>query len=51
MEPRATTDGHAVWREPVRGGYPDRRLIALPGRERLEGWRAGTVASAARCPT
>jgi uncharacterized protein (TIGR00369 family) len=31
-----------VWREEVRGGYPDRRLIALSGRERLEGWRRGT---------
>ena len=30
-----------VWREPVRGSYADRRLIALPGRERLEGWRQG----------
>lgn len=36
--------GHEVpkiWREPVRGSYPDRRLIALPGRERLKGWRTG----------
>jgi uncharacterized protein (TIGR00369 family) len=36
--------GHEVpeiWREPVRGSYPDRRLIALPGRERLKGWRRG----------
>src|SRR5919201_741125 len=32
------TDG-PVWREEVRGGYPDPRLIALSGRERLEGWR------------
>ena len=30
-----------IWREPVRGSYPDRRLIALPGRERLKGWRTG----------
>jgi uncharacterized protein (TIGR00369 family) len=30
-----------VWKEAVRGGYPDRRLLALPGRERLEGWRRG----------
>jgi uncharacterized protein (TIGR00369 family) len=29
----------AVWREEVRGGYPDPRLIALPGRRRLECWR------------
>ena len=33
--------GPEIWREPVRGSYPDRRLIALPGRERLEGWRRG----------
>lgn len=25
----------------MRGGYPDRRLIALPGRRRLECWRRG----------
>jgi uncharacterized protein (TIGR00369 family) len=30
-----------VWREDVRGSYPDRRMIALPGRERLEGWSRG----------
>jgi uncharacterized protein (TIGR00369 family) len=30
-----------IWREPVRGSYPDRRLIALPGHERLKGWRRG----------
>ena len=40
MEP-GTFDATAVWREPVRGSYPDRRLIALPGRERLNGWRTG----------
>ncbi len=40
MEP-GTSDATAVWREPVRGSYPDRRLIALPGRERLDGWRRG----------
>ena len=28
-----------VWKEEVRGGYPDPRLIALPGRRRLECWR------------
>ena len=31
----------AIWREEVRGSYPDRRLLALPGRERLEGWNRG----------
>jgi uncharacterized protein (TIGR00369 family) len=31
-----------VWKEAVRGGYPDPRLLALSGRERLEGWRRGT---------
>jgi uncharacterized protein (TIGR00369 family) len=34
-------DAAKLWREPVRGSYPDPRLIALPGRERLEGWRRG----------
>ena len=32
----ATTD---VWREEPRGGYPDPRLLALTGLERLETWR------------
>jgi uncharacterized protein (TIGR00369 family) len=31
-----------VWTEPVRGGYPDPAMIALPGRERLNGWRQRT---------
>ncbi len=31
-----------VWREPVRGDYPDPAFVALPGRERLEGWRLRT---------
>jgi uncharacterized protein (TIGR00369 family) len=30
-----------IWREPVRGGYPDPSVIALSGRERLERWRGG----------
>lgn len=34
-------DPAAVWTEEVRGGYPDRRLVALPGRRRLECWRRG----------
>ncbi len=36
------TEAPAIWREDVRGSYPDRRLIALPGRERLQGWRRRT---------
>ncbi|HEX2128303.1 MAG TPA: PaaI family thioesterase [Solirubrobacterales bacterium] len=28
-----------IWREPVRGGYPEPWLLSLPGRERLERWR------------
>ena len=31
----------AIWREPVRGGYPDPWLLTLPGRERLEAFRDG----------
>ena len=27
-----------VWREPVRGSYPDPAKLALPGRDRLAGW-------------
>jgi uncharacterized protein (TIGR00369 family) len=30
-----------VWREPVRGGYPDPRVIALSGAERLALWPRG----------
>ena len=30
-----------IWREPVRGGYPEPWMFALPGRERLERWRRG----------
>src|SRR3954454_14972982 len=37
----ATADPAAVWKEEVRGGYPDPRLLALPGRRRLECWRRG----------
>jgi uncharacterized protein (TIGR00369 family) len=36
------TEAPAIWQEDVRGSYPDRRMIALPGSERLEGWRRGT---------
>ncbi len=28
-----------IWREPVRGGYPELGLLALPGRKRLERFR------------
>jgi uncharacterized protein (TIGR00369 family) len=27
-----------VWREPIRGGYPDPGRLSLPGRERLDRW-------------
>lgn len=33
------SDPAAVWQEEVRGGYPDPRLLGLPGRRRLECWR------------
>lgn len=32
----------AIWQEEVRGSYPDPAVIALPGRERLQGWRRRT---------
>jgi uncharacterized protein (TIGR00369 family) len=41
MQRGTASGGTAVWREDVRGSYPDRRLIALSGRERLESWRRG----------
>src|SRR4051794_22045013 len=37
----ATADPAAAWKEPGRGGYPDPRLIGLPGPRRLECWRRG----------
>ena len=37
----AETQTRPIWQQEVRGSYPDPRLIALPGRERLEGWRRG----------
>jgi uncharacterized protein (TIGR00369 family) len=39
----AAADPAAVWKEDVRGGYPDPRLVALPGRRRLECWRRGIM--------
>jgi uncharacterized protein (TIGR00369 family) len=33
-----------IWREPVRGGYPEPWMLALPGLERLERWRRDSVA-------
>jgi uncharacterized protein (TIGR00369 family) len=38
-----SVDDPAVWREQVRGAYPDPALIALPGGERLQGWRRRTT--------
>lgn len=39
VESRQT--GAAPWREPVRGGHPDRRLLELPGIEQLRRMAAG----------
>jgi uncharacterized protein (TIGR00369 family) len=39
----ATTEAAAAWKEPVRGGYPDPRLVALDGRRRLACWRRGII--------
>ncbi len=38
MSAERTTE---LWREEVRGGYPDPRLLALPGLERLQEWGRG----------
>jgi len=43
MERAEARERAEVWREPVRGGYPDPRLIGLPGRRRLECWRRGVM--------
>jgi uncharacterized protein (TIGR00369 family) len=41
MEADTASEETAVWREPVRGSYPDPAMIALSGRQRLETWRRG----------
>ena len=32
-----------IWREPVRGGYPEPWMLSMPGRERLQRWRRRAV--------
>jgi uncharacterized protein (TIGR00369 family) len=39
MDQSPSAERTEVWREPVRGGYGDPRLMALSGRERLRAWR------------
>ncbi len=41
MQRRTASEETAVWRQEVRGSYPDPRMIALSGRQRLETWRQG----------
>ena len=41
MQRRTASEETAVWRQEVRGSYPDPRKIALSGRQRLETWRQG----------
>src|SRR4051794_27556837 len=41
MEADTASEETAVWREPVRGSYPDPAMIGLSGRQRLETWRRG----------
>src|SRR3954468_22703030 len=43
MERAEARKATEVWREPVRGGSPDPRMLALPGRRRLECWRRGVM--------
>jgi uncharacterized protein (TIGR00369 family) len=33
------TGAKEIWREPVRGGYPEPWMLSLPGRLRLDRWR------------
>ena len=37
----STEQAIELWREEVRGGYPDPRMLALSGRERLDSWGRG----------
>jgi uncharacterized protein (TIGR00369 family) len=34
----SATTRSRIWTEEPRGGFPDPRLLSLPGRERLQGW-------------
>ena len=42
METGQTT-AEEVWREPVRGGYPDPAMLGLSGLERLRSWQLNAV--------
>ncbi len=35
-----------IWRQEAIGGYPDPSMLALPGLERMRGWRTGAVPAA-----
>jgi uncharacterized protein (TIGR00369 family) len=45
MAKTPSTDVQAPWREDVRGGYPDPRLLGLSGLERMETFRRRTAPS------
>jgi uncharacterized protein (TIGR00369 family) len=36
-------DGTEIWKEPVRGGYPDPAVIGWSGRERMRKWQQGAM--------
>jgi uncharacterized protein (TIGR00369 family) len=36
-------DGQEIWREPLRGGYPDPAVIGWSGLERMRKWQLGTM--------
>ena len=35
-----------IWQQKAIGGYPDASLLALPGLERMRGWRTGVIPAA-----
>ncbi len=35
-----------IWQRPAKGGYPDPSFLALPGIERMRGWRTGLIPAA-----
>lgn len=35
-----------IWQQPAKGGYPDPSFLALPGIERMTGWRSGRIPAA-----
>jgi uncharacterized protein (TIGR00369 family) len=42
----AQNESREIWQEEAPGGYPDPSFLALPGIERMRGWRSGRIPAA-----